>query len=42
MGLPGSGGSFGNGGGGEAGAAEVKADNEAGKKENPLVKMLDR
>jgi hypothetical protein len=40
MRLPGSGGSIGNGGSGDVGGADAKADNGARDKENPLLKVL--
>jgi len=42
MRLPGSGGSFGNGGAGDTGGAEAKADNGAREKEDPLLAVLER
>lgn len=40
FGYPGSGGAIGNGGSGDVGSAEAKADNGTGQKENPILKVL--
>jgi hypothetical protein len=42
MGYPGGGGTFGNGGSGDVGGAEAKADNGSKEKENPLLKVLQQ